>query len=451
MKKNLCKILLAMILGLVSSNSAWAIIDKIEVDGGNPVIYYADSTVPVPQPRGRWMRVHGGGTDLATEVEVSGSGVTAVIGNRKHGIGSYLEFNLNVSGSATSSTRTVTIKYPVGQDTFKIQIVRVGTVSKIEYEQPFELAINAGSVSRNMGNGNLSNVDFGSQAARGGGRLAEPTNLPQDQDLTLVITGTKLNDIKIQPNSAYTAQVLTGGSETSRKIQIKFNNSGSFSIHLFDKDSLNYNQNLFGYKGASSPNDLVVSVRRETNNTGGGNNGNIGGGGNFNGGLIGGGGSANNFTDAAPRTNMLNIFRRLSNFTPFQLNGLTFVTVDSRWCQGMSGNDSKIITVPDLVWGVTNVGTQNITRNFNIDLKANGALLRTERILNLNSGATQDFTFRRQNSTVRVRTRNDRQGCFVSPDDQQNYFEDPQFTVEVDAAGILNENQNNRTNNSRNY
>ena len=149
---------------------------------------------------------------------------------------------------------------------------------------------------------------------------------------------------------------------------------------------------------------------------------------------------------------MLNVFRRLSNFAPFAINGLTFVTVENRWCQGMTGDQSKNITIPDITWGVTNVGTQNINQPFDIVLKSNGTVLATQTVTNLNQGVTRDFTFQREKSQVRVRTRSDRQGCFISPNDTEDfYFEDPQFTVEVDNANAVGEIATRRSNNNRNF
>ncbi len=445
MKTNICKLMLLMGLTLLSSLPAWAIIDKIEayVGSGAPMKdYERDEPIPIPMLRGRFLRVHGGGTDLVHSI-TDGVGLDCDISGRKHGIGSYVEMTCLAEPNASTSVRTVTLNYPAGSDTFKIQVKRVGTISKIEYD-----------TSTAAATGGFQNIDV----SRGGGGsitgFATPTrlpatNLPQDQEITLVVTGTKLGNVKLfsDSTSGYSGSVVSGATETQCKLKITFTSGGYKNIILRDEDTPDTNatsNNLFNYKGASSPNDFRVQVA--ANGTGGGTT--------FapnSPGLIGGGSTAT-FVDLAPRANMLNVFRRLSNFTPFAVNGLTFVTVENRWCEGMTGNQSKSITIPNITWGVTNVGTQNINQPFEIVLKSNGTVLATQTVTNLNQGVTRDFTFQRERSQVRVRTRSDRQGCFISPNDTEDfYFEDPQFTVEVDNANAIGEATVRRSNNNRNF
>ena len=449
MKDILCKILLGATLVLLGGSSAWASIDSIIVPNplGIASTFRSNENVPVPQRTQMAMEVYGFGTDLAVDVDVSGSGVSSSISDRKHGNGSYLKISLNISSSADATVRTVTIKYPAGQDTFKIKIERVGTISNIEYEQPVFPMANTNVV------GTLGRVGS-SDGISGGGlrtatRLVPAEDVPQDEKITLVLTGTKLNDVRIIPDSRdnYTARVLPGATETRCRIEVEFNRGGRFPIRVYSTERKNVGAYSFAYEGVSRD-SLEVTVR----SGGGGSSGNTGGGGGGTGGIISGGGQQPaTFVDVAPRANMVNVFRRLSNFAPFELNGLTFVRVEDRWCAGMNGNDAKIITVPDLIWGVSNFGTQNVAQNFSAVLTSSGRTLDTKTISSLYQGATQDFTFRRQQSTVRVRTRSDRQGCFISPDDADNYFEDSPFTVVVDSANALGENQNNRANNNRNY
>lgn len=452
MKKNISKIFLSAIFVLFASNSAWAVIDSIVVPyrGGLASTFRPDTAVPVPQRTQMVLQVFGFGTDLAVDVEVSGSGVASRISDRKPGNGSYVGISLDISDNAAATVRTVTIKYPLGQDTFKIKVTRVGTISNIEYEQPsFPVAATSAVITGGIGGGGISGGGL-----RTATRLVPAENVPQDEKIILALTGTKLDGVRVIPNSTdyYTARVLPGATETRCRIEIEFRRGGRHQLRVYSTEKERIGPYSFAYEGV--PRDsLEVTVKRDGG--GGGNTGgNIGGGGgNTGGGVIGGGSQQPAaFVDVALRANMLNVFRRLSNFAPFELNGRTFVRVEDRWCAGMSGNSAKIITAPDLVWGVSNFGTQNVTQQFSAVLKSNGAALDTKNIFTLGQGITVDFTFRRRQSTVQVQTRSDRQGCFISPDaDTQNYFEDPAFTVEVDAAGALNENQNNRANNSRNY
>lgn len=436
MKKNMSKLFIAVVLMLLGSLPALAIIDKIEVTQFSPgfMEYQPNETIPVAQGRDRTFRVSGGGTDLASKIEVSGSGIAdCPITGRKGGFGSYIEFRCTVQSNATANVRTVTIKYPLGEDTFRIEVMKVGTVSKIEYEPDLTVA----------------NTSFGTIGSSTSNRL--PTNnLPRNQEITLVITGTKLSNVVLHKYMDYTeGEVLPGATETECKIRVKFTVGGSRTILLVDKDAGErvVPKEFFTYKGSPSSNGINVFVQTSTT---------TGGGGTFTGvtgGLVGGGTSSSTFLDVAPRANMLNIFRRLSNFAPFTIGGTTFLTVNSQHCQGMTANQSREITIPDLTWGVTNVGTQAINQQFDIVLRtATGTILDTKTVTSLAPGATQNFTFQREKSQVRVRTRSDRQGCFITASDAPDfYFEDGAFSVLVDSTGALGEDTTRRANNSRNY
>jgi hypothetical protein len=171
------------------------------------------------------------------------------------------------------------------------------------------------------------------------------------------------------------------------------------------------------------------------------------------GGVIGGGVSAPaTFVDVAPRANMVNLFRRQSQSPAFTQNGAQFFAIDSqRYCNDMSGNQSRIITIPNPVWGVTNVGTASVGTAFASQLRSGAQLLATGNVTALNPGQTVDFTFARANgSRVRVSTFLDRVGCFVSPT-ADAFFEDPPFTVVVNTNGAITENAANQANNSRTY
>ena len=440
MKKSMSKLVLAAFLMLLGSLPALAIIDKIETKTPMPESggfltrdYQPNETVPVPMIYGKYMRIYGGGTDLATSIE-AGSGVSCTIEDRKNGIGSWVEINCNASNSASTAIRTLKIKYPIGEDSFKIRVQRVGTISRIQYDpSPSSPTTSmSGAITNVQSIGSISGV------SRPAG-LQPATELPRNVDVVLVITGTKLGNVKLGNDADYSGSVLPGATDTQCRVKIKFTRGGTQEIKIVDVET-----GGGPYKGATSKSDKEVDVSGTTNTS-------------YNtatGGIVGGGTSSGaTFIDVAPRANMLNVFRRLSNFAPFTVGGVTFLTVNNQHCQGMSPNQSKEITIPDLTWGVTNVGTQTINQSFQIILRgASGTALATETVNSLAPGATQNFTFRRENSVVRVKTRSDRQGCFVSPNDAPDFFfEDGAFSVLVDSTAVLGEDNTRRANNARNY
>jgi hypothetical protein len=117
----------------------------------------------------------------------------------------------------------------------------------------------------------------------------------------------------------------------------------------------------------------------------------------------------------------------------------------------MTGNQSRIITIPNPVWGISNVGTAGVNTAFASQLRSGTQVLATEVVTTMNPGQTVDFTFIRPNdSRVRVSTFLNRIGCFISPSFAP-FFEDPPFTVVVNTNGVLTEAAANQANNSRNY
>ena len=453
MKKSMNKLAVVVVLLMFGSLPALAIIDKIEVNQFSPGFkeYQSTDTIPVPQGRERYFRVHGGGTDLATEVE-AGSGIDCPIVGRKRGIGSYVDFRCTVSDSASSTARTVRIKYPAGEDTFRIEVMKVGTISKIEYE-PNINTTNLGITSSAGLTSGMPTAGMSSVSASGVSSRRAAVNLPKNEDITLVVTGTKLSNVILytrRSNGYFDGEVLPGATDTECKIRIKFTSGTTHRILLVDREATDkiVPIEFFHYKGSPTNTRLDVTTVSTA-----GTGGSVSSVGVTNGIVRGGTTSAQQFTDVAPRANMINVFRRLSNFAPFAIGGVTFLTVDNQYCQGMSPNQSKEITVPDLTWGVTNVGTQSINQPFQIVLRGTGGTqLATETVNSLAPGATQNFTFRRDRSVVRVKTRSDRQGCFVSPSDAPDFFfEDGAFSVLVDSTAVLGEDSSRRANNTRNY
>lgn len=165
-----------------------------------------------------------------------------------------------------------------------------------------------------------------------------------------------------------------------------------------------------------------------------------------------GGSSPAPFVDIAPRTNMLNVFRRQSSTPAFSLGTIRYFRVDSQqYCKGMSGNQSQIITIPNPVWGVSNVGTAAVNTAFASQLRSGTQVLNTQNVTTLIPNQTVNFTYERpNNSRLRVRTFTDRSGCFVSPTSDA-FFEDPPYTVVVNTNGAVQEAAANQTNNRRNY
>jgi hypothetical protein len=119
-------------------------------------------------------------------------------------------------------------------------------------------------------------------------------------------------------------------------------------------------------------------------------------------------------------------------------------------CYGMIGTASKTITVPNPVWGVTNVGGNEITIGFQAQLWSGTQLLATGNVdAGLDPGNFKQFTYVRPgDSRLSVFTFLDRVGCYASPT-AVGYFVDPAFTVVSDTGGVLAESS--ETNNTRNY
>lgn len=370
--------------------------------------------------------VVGGSVDFSTAVQITGSGVTVSYGTRKYGSGSSIIVKFDVADNAAPGERTVKMRYTYeanGPDTFTVKVVRKGSISQIQYRRSLPF--------------------------RPGGRpateLVPATGLPLNERVLLIVTGTRLDSVEVRPESTYqSVRVLPGATATSCTVEIEFSSSGQGPLVLFDaalsaSDMRSSTSSKFSYTGGSSRN--IQYGGTPTGST-------------FIQPIIGGrGGTPSTFVDAAPRANMLNIFRRLSNFAPVNRSGLTMVRVEDQWCSGMplNQNDSRVITIPNLIWGVTNVGTADINTAFAAELRSGNAVLRTETIPVLNTGATVDFAFQRQNSTVRVRRFSDLQGCFASPNDIGFFFEDPPFNVRVNTNTALTEATANQSNNSRNY
>ena len=307
-----------------------------------------------------------------------------------------------------------------GTDTFKVRVVRKGSISQVQYRRslPFQ---------------------------RGGGpatELVPATSLPLNERVVLIVTGTRLDSVQLRTESTYQSVRVLSGSDTSRAFEIFFTGPGGphplviFDSALSGQDMRSSGSSKFSYAGGANQNIQY--------------GGNQSGGSFVSPGLSGGGGNPTTFVDVAPRANMLNVFRRTSANPAFTENGVQYFPIESQHCSGVIAGQSRVIAIPNPVWGVSNVGTAGIATAFAAELRSGNQVLATQTITSLSPGQTRDFNFTRQNSRVRVFTFLARSGCFVSPT-ASDFFEDPQFTVVVNTNSALTEAAVNQSNNSRNY
>jgi hypothetical protein len=290
-----------------------------------------------------------------------------------------------------------------GPDTFKVRVVRRGSITSIS-----------------------------------------PSTAPLNQTVHLVLTGTKLDHAELEDTSNYNnANILAGATSTRAEVDLTFVANGTIHLLVFDSvlsqaDMASSTAFKFLYNGS-----LDLSV--------------VAGTGVFSGSttvitsplITSGTVAPAPFIDIAPKATMTNIFRRQFTTASFTENGVAYFQIGfQNACSGMSGNQSKIITIPNPIWGASNVGTANVTIGFQSQLRNGTAVLQTGDVAPLNAGATQNFTFTRASSSVRVFTFLTHLGCFVSPTADQ-FFEDPPFTVVVNTNGAVADT--NTTNNTRNY
>jgi len=421
---SLIKLSLSIIFLLSTGLTATATINSISSDWCHSCL--AGSTHRIVAGQQTSMLVRGQFVDLSTRVEISGSGVSVSFGQRTGGSNSSIEVKFNVDDSATLGERTVKLRYAVetsGPDTFTVQVVRGGHVDSIQQRV--------------------------TSSQTGATTLVAATAVPTNQQVTLVFSGSRLGNASVAPSTLFkNARILSGNTETHCEVALEFTSTGAIDVRLVDASVGNTPGNLlfkFFYSGAHS---VTVTGTNPTGGTtvipripvGGGTT------------------SPPTFVDVAPRANILNLFRTTGDAV--SINGQNFLRVDDRWCSENSvaipvtGNISKSITLPDIIWGVSNVGTAEVTVGFASELSSNSVVLQNQPTAagTLHPGATQNFTFQRARSTVRViRFAAPQQpGCFVNPSDP-NFFQDPPFTVKVDVGNALPESATNRLNNSRNY
>jgi hypothetical protein len=343
--------------------------------------------------------------DTSTSVEISGGGVDVSYGTRKHGSGSSIIVKFDLTNGADPGERTVKMHYAIetnGPDTFKVRVVRKGSVTAIT-----------------------------------------PATAPLNQVVHLVLTGTRLDHIEIRDTSSIkNVNVLAGATSGRAEVDLEFTANGTQHLQVYDSaltqnDMISGTASKFVYDGS-----LNLAVTAGTG---------IQAPATFvNPPLTSSVGAAPAlFIDIAPKATMTNIFRRRFKTASFTENGVAFFEIDfQNACSGMSGNQSKVITIPNPIWGASNVGTANVATGFQSQLRNGGAVLQTGDVTPLSTGATQNFTFTRASSSVRVFTFLTHGGCFVSPTANE-FFEDPPFTVVVNTNGTVADS--NTTNNTRNY
>jgi hypothetical protein len=405
MKRTAIKVMLLAAMNFIIAGSASASITTIKGTLACFVGCNRDVVQKIAQGETFAFEVVGQFVDTSTSVEITGGGVDVSYGTRKHGSGSSIIVKFDLTNGADPGERTVRMRYAIetnGPDTFKVRVVRKGSVTSIT-----------------------------------------PATAPLNQVVHLVLTGTRLDHIEIRDTSSIkNVSVLAGATSGRAEVDLEFTANGAQHLQVYDSaltqnDMISGTASKFVYDGS-----LTLAVTAGTG---------IQAPATFiNPPLTSSVGAAPAlFIDIAPKATMTNIFRRRLKTASFTENGVAFFEIDfQNACSGMSGNQSKVITIPNPIWGASNVGTANVATGFQSQLRNGGAVLQTGDVAPLNTGATQNFTFTRASSTVRVFTFLTHGGCFVSPTANE-FFEDPSFTVVVNTNGTVADS--NTTNNTRNY
>ena len=363
-----------------------------------------------------------------------------------------LTMNLSVSSSASLGEQELRIRYAVelaGPDRIRFFILRDGQVTNIQYRPSLVANRKAIDTNRTALIGQAPAVVSGALAL-----LQPATNLPLNQKVKLVFSGTNIGNADVESSTDYRNQrVLPGGTETQCEVELEFIRSGDVEVHLFDKNRSR--RSALEYRGLSS---VMVSGSGQQAGSGGGGSAGV---------VVVGGTTPPPSTssgtpppaspDIAPAP-VLNIFRRKSAGQSFSDGGVNYVEVDisqTPWCNGMtppagSIRGTKTITVPNIRWGVQNVGTVDINTPFDIALSSNGQVLQTQRIPAIRAGQILYFDFARQQSQVTLIIFANRPGCFISPTGTPT-FEDPPFTVKVDTGGVIPEGAANKQNNTKTF
>jgi hypothetical protein len=410
--------------------------------------------------------------DGSTGVEISGSGVSVSYGTRKSGNNSSIIVKLAVGDNAAEGVRTVKLHYAIemnGPDTFTIKVVRKGTINQIQYKQQVPIVaistnhLRAAAPAVQQFQQSTQPATATQPAPQFRTELVPPTNIPPNEKVVLVITGTKLDkNIRLGPSQIFrNVRFLPGATASKCEIELEYTGSlntpvplAIYASLLADTDILGGNlSHMFLYTGGL--NNKIQFAQAQTSSSG-----------------------ANTsplpviqphittqsssppaVVDVMPRAAMVNIFRRISpNPSPaftevgipyFQLNSFMTNPPPEMNCSGMTGRQSKVVVVPDLIWGVSSPGSAGVNTLFLSQLSAGGSVLSTENVTGMLPGQTIDFRFHRQNSRIQISTFVEHPGCFVSP--SLVFFEDPRFTVVVDTNNALNEAAADKVNNRKDF
>jgi hypothetical protein len=426
-KKHLLTLSFTIILVLAGSSSTMATITGISADGCPGTTCLPSFSVPIILNKTMTVTVKGQFVDLATKAEVSGG--SASLANQVHGNNSSVDVVLNFN---SLGDKTVKLRYAIetnGPDTFKVTVIRGGTVDQIQQRVPF-----------------LNNS-----------RLIAANAIPVNQRVTLVFTGSRLSNAAIAPIQAISnPQTLPGCSDSRCEFELEFTKSGPIDINLYDAglgaqtaSALAINGTLFHffYGGAKQ-----VTVTGQATSSPAANVGHP---------LIAAGGGGNaTFLDVAPGS-IDNLFRGTGN--SITVGGVNYLEVDNHWCQdngvptppALSPPSFKDITVGDIVWHVSNVGTATVPVAFDSQLLSNGLVLQTQNVAaGLTPAASRGFNFHRASSTVRLFRLSppNQSGCFIKPNaGSSQFFVDPPFTVKVDTGHAVGESVTNQANNTRNF
>jgi len=346
------------------------------------------------------MTVKGPSVDLSTSVSVSGEGVSAVYGARTHGTGSSIVIQFSVRGDAPFGTRTVTMKYLIGSETFTIRVIRGGTITTLR---------------RVLDNGTLTAA----------------VNIPVNVPVKLRFAGSSIGNANIARNFDIGAKSGgCSGTENLCDFNVTFTRVGTYNVNLIDnalpgQSSSAYNK--FYYNGPDEI-SVVGQVAAPTYYPVGSR-------------IVGS--TTPPPIDAAPSTSMNNLVRRMSKTTPnFTRDGLAYYRLSSpeNLCQGMFGTESRQVSVANPTWGATNSGGNMISAGFHAELRLGTQVLQPMDVqAGLAPGASSNSTYDRPgDSRLSVFTFLDQLGCFVSPT-AVAFFEDPTFTVVVDTTSVLTE------------
>ena len=153
--------------------------------------------------------------DTSTAVEIQPqAGVQVSYGTRKGGANSSIIVRFDVGPNATPGERTIRMRYAVevsGPDTFKVRVVPKGTITQIQFQR--RLPFRPGGPAT---------------------ELVAPTGMPLNEEVLLIVTGTKLENAQVRSESTYSSvRVLPGATDTRMVVEIEFTSAGQGALVIF--------------------------------------------------------------------------------------------------------------------------------------------------------------------------------------------------------------------------